>query len=255
MIKSIYPYWSAPKNIRAFTSTRIGGVSKAPYDSLNLGSRTADNLTDVCQNRQRIIEAEHIPSEPYWLNQTHSNKVLDISLIPLQAPSGIINQNEAQADASYTSQAKQVSVVLTADCMPVLFCSIKGDEVAAAHAGWRGLCNGILEETVKKFSCPVNEILAWLGPAISQQKFEVGEEVKQAFEQVDAKASAAFKLINANQQKYLANLYLIAKQRLQAMGILKIFGGDYCTFIEQDKFFSYRRDQTTGRMATMIWFE
>lgn len=256
MIKPIYPYWSAPKNIRAFTTTRIGGVSIAPFDSLNMGSKTGDSYPNVVENRRRIIQSEQIPSEPYWLNQTHSTIVVDISSIKLQLPNSMLDQQTIiEADASYTHQAKQVSVVLTADCMPVLFCSSKGDEVAAAHAGWRGLCNGILENTVSKFSCAPSDIIVWMGPAISAKKFEVGIEVKKQFEKVANEASNAFKLINATQQKYLADLYLIAKQRLTALGITQIFGGDYCTYTEQDKFYSYRREHNTGRMASMIWFE
>ncbi|MCO6545624.1 MAG: peptidoglycan editing factor PgeF [Gilliamella sp.] len=256
MIKSIYPYWTAPKKIHAFTTTRTGGVSLAPFASLNMGNRTGDNSEHIAENLRRIIQAEKIPSEPYWLTQTHSTTVLDISQIALQPPTGNIDPYQTfEADASYTNQPKQVSVVLTADCIPVLFCTTKGDEVAAAHAGWRGLCNGILEETIKKFSSSPSKIIAWMGPAISVKKFEVGIEVKQQFEKVDPKAQEAFKLINPTEQKYLADLYLIAKQRLQAVGVTQIFGGDYCTYIEQDKFFSYRRENKTGRMASMIWFE
>lgn len=255
MIKSIYPYWTAPKNVHALTTTRIGGVSMAPFTSLNMGNRTGDNLTHVAQNRQRVIQAEQIPSEPYWLTQTHSTTVLDISQNPLKTATGNIPNQMVEADGSYTNQPKQVSVVLTADCLPVLFCTTKGDEVAVAHAGWRGLCNGILEETVKKFASPPSNIIAWLGPAISAKKFEVGIEVKEQFENIDHNAKTAFKLINPIEQKYLADLYLIAKQRLQAMGVTKIFGGDFCTYTEQDTFFSYRRESKTGRMASMIWFE
>lgn len=248
MIKSIYPYWPAPSNVRAFTSTRIGGVSLPPFDSLNLGSRTGDDLNNIVENRNRLIQAEKVPSEPYWLNQTHSTTVLDITKVK-----PAINATRFEADGSYTKQANQVSVVLTADCMPVLFCSVKGDQVAAAHAGWRGLCHGILEETAKKFQCNTNEILVWLGPAISAQKFEVGIEVKKQFEEYDANAHHAFKLIEGEQ--YLADLYMIAKQRLNAIGITQIYGGNYCTYTERDLFYSYRRENKTGRMTTMIWFE
>ena len=256
MIKSIYPYWPAPTNIRAFTTTRIDGVSSTPFDSLNLGSRTGDDLNDIVENRRLIISAEKIPSEPYWLNQTHSTTVLDISEIQLQPATGLIGSSERfEADGSYTRQVNQVSVVLTADCMPVLFCSIEGNEVAAAHAGWRGLCHGILEETAKKFYCKASDIIVWLGPAISATKFEVGGEVKKQFEAYDANAHHAFKLIDAKQQKYLADLYMIAKQRLNSIGIKQIYGGNYCTYSERDLFYSYRRENKTGRMATMIWFE
>lgn len=247
MIKSIYPYWPAPSNVRAFTSTRIGGVSLPPFDSLNLGSRTGDDLNNIVENRNRLIQAEKVPSEPYWLNQTHSTTVLDITKVK-----PAINATRFEADGSYTKQANQVSVVLTADCMPVLFCSVKGDQVAAAHAGWRGLCHGILEETAKKFQCNTNEILVWLGPAISAQKFEVGIEVKEQFEEYDKNAHHAFKFIEG--KKYLADLYMIAKQRLNAIGITQIYGGNYCTYTERDLFYSYRRENKTGRMATMIWF-
>lgn len=247
MIKSIYPYWPAPSNVRAFTSTRIGGVSLPPFDSLNLGSQTGDDLNNIVENRSRLIQAEKVPSEPYWLNQTHSTTVLDITKVK-----PAINTTRFEADGSYTKQANQVSVVLTADCMPVLFCSVKGDQVAAAHAGWRGLCHGILEETAKKFQCNTNEILVWLGPAISAQKFEVGIEVKEQFEEYDKNADHAFKFIEG--QKYLADLYMIAKQRLNAIGITQIYGGNYCTYTERDLFYSYRRENKTGRMATMIWF-
>ncbi|OCG16868.1 multi-copper polyphenol oxidoreductase [Gilliamella sp. App6-5] len=256
MIRSIYPYWSAPKNIHAFTSTRTGGISCTPFDSLNIGSQTNDILEHVSENRRRLIQAEQIPSEPYWLYQTHSTTVLDISSIKLQSPTGIADKTQIiEADATYTWQAKQVSVVLTADCMPVLFCSRYGDEVASAHAGWRGLCYGILEETIKKFACPRSDILAWMGPAIGAKKFEVGHEVKTQFEDADPEAKKAFKVVNPTEQKYLADLYLIARQRLNSMGVTKIFGGDYCTYTEQDKFYSYRRENKTGRMASMIWFE
>jgi polyphenol oxidase len=256
MIKSIYPNWPAPQNIRAFTTTRIGGISLPPFGSLNLGSRTGDDLNNIIENRRRIIKGENIPSEPHWLNQTHSTTVLDISKIQVKPATGMIGDTEQlEADGSYTTRANQVSVVLTADCMPVLFCSAEGKQVAAAHAGWRGLCHGILEETAKKFKCNTNEILVWLGPAISVQKFEVGVEVKKQFEEYNQNAHHAFKLIDAKQQKYLADLYMIAKQRLNAIGISQIYGGNYCTHTEHDLFYSYRRENKTGRMATMIWFE
>ena len=256
-IEPIYPNWPAPSRVHAFTTTRKGGVSLAPFDRLNMGSRTGDCLEHVAENRRRVINSLHVPSEPYWLYQTHSIIALDISSSQRQLPAQatIDNQSIIEADATYTCQAQQVSVVLTADCMPVLFCSRTGDEVAAAHAGWRGLCYGILEETIKKFTCPRSDILAWMGPAISANQFEVGIEVKQQFEAKDANASKAFTLIDAAQHKYLSDLYLIARQRMTAAGITQIFGGDYCTYTEKESFYSYRREKKTGRMASMIWFE
>ncbi|MDF7667301.1 peptidoglycan editing factor PgeF [Orbaceae bacterium ESL0727] len=282
----IYPNWPAPTNIHAFTTTRQGGVSLPPFASLNLGSRTGDKQDHVAQNRLHVRQTEKLPSEPYWLYQTHSTTVLDIShyqpqqtqqnclhkinsshkissLHKINSPLKIDEQIKLEADASYTRQEGKVSVVLTADCLPVLFCSRFGDEVAAAHAGWRGLCHGILEATSERFTCPKTAILAWLGPAIGPQQFEVGEEVRQQFIAVDPEASKAFQPILPTSQceskiaekKYLADLYLLARQRLAAVGITDVYGGDHCTYREADKFYSYRRENVTGRMASMIWFE
>lgn len=244
MINVIYPDWPVPNNVKAWTTTRQGGKSAAPYDSLNLGSHIGDNLGNVIENRQHLIESMHIPIEPIWLNQTHSVKVINT-----------MNYQSIDADASYTAKSKAVSVVLTADCLPVLFCSMQGNEVAAAHAGWRGLCDGILENTVNTFRCPPSQIMAWLGPAIGPEKFEVGEEVKLQFTAHDKGASTAFKLINSTEGKYLADLYLLARQRLQQLGIEQVYGGEYCTYSQSELFFSYRREKLTGRMASVIWFE
>ncbi|WVD61199.1 peptidoglycan editing factor PgeF [Orbus mooreae] len=244
MIKAIFPNWSAPSNVRAFTTTRQGGVSAVPYNSLNLGSHVGDSLPDVINNRSKLVTAMQIPEEPIWLNQTHSTRVIDT-----------ICYQTTDADGSYSHQARAVSVVLTADCLPVLFCSKFGNEVAAAHAGWRGLCDGILENTVSRFNCSRSQIIAWLGPAIGPSKFEVGEEVKAQFMAHDSEAEQAFKLIPTSQQKYLANLYLLATQRLQKLGITLIYGGDFCTYSQSDLFYSYRRERETGRMASVIWFE
>lgn len=248
----IEPNWPVARNIHAFTTTRIGGVSLFPFDSLNMGSRVEDDLNAVDENRRRVMLAKQVPSMPYWLHQIHSTNVVELPLIDHM----MTNETEpVQADGAYTSQANQVCAVLTADCMPVLFCSKHGDEVAAAHAGWRGLCHGILEQTVKRFRCAPQDILVWMGPTIGPSKFEVGEEVKQQFEQVDLLASQAFKSIPDKSNKYLADLYLIAKQRLTHLGIELVFGGEHCTFTQSAQFYSYRRNGKTGRMASMIWFE
>jgi len=243
-MKVISPTWPAPHNIRALTTTRQGGVSQVPFSSLNLGSHVGDNIDHVIANRQRVVCANHLPKDPLWLNQTHSTKVINLS-----------DYDSTDADASYVNQAMTVSVVLTADCLPVLFCSLSGDEVASAHAGWRGLCDGILENTVNHFQCAPSQIMAWFGPAIGPQKFEVGAEVKAQFEAHDCNASLAFDLIDCKSQKYLADLYLLARQRLQKLGITQIYGGEYCTYSQTDLFYSYRREKQTGRMASMIWFE
>lgn len=244
---TIYPNWPAPNNIHAFTTTRQGGVSLPPYHSMNLASHVGDNPISVDTNRQRICKQEQVPQALFWLNQIHSTDVVDVSTLTFDHQ--IIN-----ADACYTSNLNRVSVVLTADCLPVLFCSVNGNEVASAHAGWRGLCGGILENTVKYFHCPTSQIMAWLGPAIGPKAFEVGIEVKQQFEVQDPQASVAFQLINSAEQKYLADLYLLAKQRLAHLGISRIYGGEYCTYHQNELFFSYRKSKQTGRMASMIWF-
>lgn len=245
MLNFIYPDWPAPANVHALSTTRQGGFSHAPYDSLNLGGRVGDDSEMVRQNRRLLQTAAALPSEPKWVRQTHSTRVLELELAG--------DYSEIEADGAYTTQANCVSVMLTADCLPILFCSQQGDEVAAAHAGWRGLCQGIIEQTVAKFTCPAEQILAWFGPAIGPTKFEVGAEVKAQFEAVDAQASAAFLLHNVAEQKYLADLYRLAQQRLQALGVRKIYGGRYCTYSDTARFFSYRRAAQTGRIASLIW--
>lgn len=243
-MKVIYPSWPVPTHVHALTTTRQGGISQSPYDFLNLGIHVGDDLNRVIHNRQLLSSALSLPNEPVWLNQIHSTKVLDLA-----------NYQLTDADGSYSNQAKSVSAVLTADCLPVLFCSKQGDEIATAHAGWRGLCNGILENTVRHFNCSASQIMAWLGPAIGPKRFEVGQEVKNQFVDYDADAIKAFVLINASEQKYLADLYLLARQRLQSVGIRQIYGGDYCTYTQSELFYSYRREQQTGRMASLIWFD
>lgn len=245
----IYPNWPAPNNVCALATTRLGGVSLSPYDSLNLGEHVGDKPEDVRKNRELLKQSAGLPNEPFWLQQTHSIHVLN-----LDTDTGLDLSSQA-FDASYSSRPNQISVVMTADCLPVLFCSVKGNEVASAHAGWRGLCNGVLESTVKHFITSPEHILAWLGPAIGPHKFEVGGEVKAQFEKIDPLAHQAFKLTDPVNNKYLADIYLLARQRLIKMGITQIYGGDYCTVSDPIHFFSYRRESTTGRMASLIWFE
>lgn len=240
----IAPHWQAPNNVIALSTARKGGYSLAPYDSFNLGLHVGDEQHLVEKNRQLLIEQGNLPHYPKFLNQIHSTQVIEL-------PN---NDEVINADAAYTNQANQVCLVMTADCLPVLFTTQKGDEVAAAHAGWRGLCEGILENTVAKFSCPKNEIIAWLGPAISQQYFQVGEEILDAFLVHDPHSTQAFIADRTESGKYFADLYQLARFRLNALGINKIFGGEFCTYSGKDKFFSYRRDKQTGRMASLIWF-
>lgn len=243
-MKLIYPTWKVPNSIQAFTTTREGGVSKAPFDSLNVGDHVSDDPQAVQKNRELLANFAKLPQSPVYLNQTHSTRVLRLPLADSQ---------DRNADAVYTDQPNQVCLVMTADCLPVLFCSRDGKEIAAAHAGWRGLCDGMLEATVAEFRCPREEIIVWLGPAISQKAFQVGQEVIDQFCAFDPKAREAFIDDPNTSGKFLGNLYQIARQRLNKLGIQQISGGDYCTATDSAQFFSYRRDGKTGRMATLIW--
>ncbi|MEG9487437.1 peptidoglycan editing factor PgeF [Mannheimia indoligenes] len=244
---NIIPNWNIPKHIHAFTTVRTGGVSKPPFDSFNLGDHVNDSPEDVAQNRALLVEKFHLPQSPLFLTQTHSTRVLELPY----------SGEDIEADAVYTNQPNQVCLVMTADCLPVLFVSKDGEEIAAAHAGWRGLCDGVLEATVEKFQCPSNEISAWLGPAIGAKAFQVGKEVIEQFCAFDPRAEEAFIQDNSTSTsgKFLGNLYQIATQRLNKLGITEISGGEYCTYTQEDLFFSYRRDKQTGRMATLIWKE
>lgn len=244
MISLIQPNWPAPKNIKAYSTTRSGGVSSGAYSSLNLGDHVNDLPDNVLKNRALLRQHTQLPQEPVWLAQVHSTDVVTLNGQPLA---------NNRADAAYSTMTSQICTVMTADCLPVLFCSVAGDEVAAAHAGWRGLCDGVLEETVKHFVTPTHHIMAWLGPAIGPAQFEVGDDVRQAFLQHDSNADSAFKPYKPG--KYLADIYQLARQRLTALSITQIYGGDFCTFTESEQFFSYRRDKVTGRMASLIWIE
>ncbi len=239
----IQPDWPAPTPIKALSTTRLGGISQPPYDSLNLGLHVNDDHDKVLNNRRWLTRSAGLPSSPLWLEQVHGTRVIDAN----DWHAGI------EADALFSRQAGQVCPVMTADCLPVLFCDDDGKMVAAAHAGWRGLLNGVLENTVSQFSCSANKILAWLGPAIGPQQFEVGSEVFDTFCSHSAAAGQAFRPHRSGH--YLADIYLLARQRLNRLGVDKIYGGEHCTVAEADQFFSYRRDGETGRMASLIWIE
>lgn len=242
---ALYPNWQAPKNIRALTTFRDGGVSLAPFDSFNLGAHVGDDQNAVQTNRTLLVEKFGLPQFPLFLNQTHSTRVIELPYAG----------DDLNADATYSNQPNQVCLVMTADCLPVLFCSKNGDEVAAAHAGWRGLCDGVLEQTVKAFKCDPSEIMAWFGPAIGPKAFQVGQDVVEQFVAQDPQAREAFVADPESADKFLGNLYQIATQRLNKLGISQISGGEHCTYFEAERFFSYRRDDKTGRMASLIWFE
>lgn len=238
----IVPDWPAPSCVHAACTTRIGGVSKAPWSSLNLGKHVGDNPEDVVKNRALLGQWAGPGARSFgWLNQVHGT---DVAELP--------RTGHITADASFTSQPGNVCVVMTADCLPVLFCNPSSGRVAAAHAGWRGLCNGVLERTVEHLGNP-GGVLAWLGPAIGPEQFEVGAEVREAFLLTDSQAAEAFVPSPRHSGRYLSNLYELARQRLALAGVLQVYGGDFCTVADGDRFFSYRRDGQTGRMASLIF--
>ncbi|HZX30235.1 MAG TPA: peptidoglycan editing factor PgeF [Rhodocyclaceae bacterium] len=237
----IFPNWPAPPGVRAVQTTRKGGISAVPYDSLNLGDHVGDDPGAVEANRRRL--AEIVLAEPVWLKQVHGVMVADAD----DAVAG------CEADAAVSRRPGRACVVMTADCLPVLLCDRAGTVVAAAHAGWRGLAAGVIEATVAAMGRPGDELLAWLGPAIGPDAFEVGDEVRAAFVAHDPLAAAAF--VPGAPGKWLADICLLARQRLVALGIHDVWGGGQCTVADSDRFFSYRRDGVTGRMGTFIWLE
>lgn len=248
----IVPDWlsEAPPNIGACTTERARGASRAPYDDgaggggLNLGSHVGDRSEHVDKNR--LLLRSLLPAEPAWLSQVHGVKVVDAARA-VDAP---------EADASVTSERGVVCAILTADCLPVLFCDLGGRVVGAAHAGWRGLAAGVLENTVAGMrAAGAGEILAWLGPAIGPGQFEVGEDVLQAFIERDAGASAAFEPLADRKGKYLADIYRLARNVLAGVAVTRVTGGDCCTVSSRERFYSYRRDGVTGRMASLIWIK
>ena len=236
----IIPDWPSPANVKAIQTTRLGGYSVAPHGSLNLGLHVQDDGLAVAKNRKLL--SDYLPSEPVWLNQVHGVEVID-------ATKSLCVQD---ADASFSKNKNVVCVTMTADCLPVLLCNQQGTAVASIHAGWRSLCDGVIEATIKMMGVEPEELMAWLGPAIGPDAFEVGSEVREAFIAQDAQADQAFK---AYGDKWLGDLYGIAKQRLNKQGLNKIYGGGECTYSNPSRYFSFRRDGLTGRMATMIWFE
>lgn len=238
----ISPDWPAPANVRAISTTRRGGVSAAPYDSLNLGDHVGDNPQDVAANRQIVVEQLGLPATPCWLQQVHGTRVVRAD-----------ECRGAEADGAFTDTAGVVCAVMTADCLPILLCDRAGERVAALHAGWRGLVGGVVESGVGAMAREGDELLAWLGPAIGPARFEVGEEVRTAFLAHHENAVSAFRPSPGG--RWLADLYELARQRLTGCGVQEITGGGFCTYDEKERFFSYRREPVTGRSATLIWRE
>ena len=244
MIECLYPDWPAPPPVRAAITTRSGGVSGRPWDSLNLAEHVGDDPAHVAENRRRLRAALALPAEPFWLHQVHGCDVAD---------AGPGEGESCAADASATSRRGAVCAVLTADCLPVLFCNRRGDWVAAAHAGWRGLAAGVLEQTVARAPGAPADLLAWLGPAIGPLAFEVGHEVREVFVADDPGAARCFAPSPAG--RWLADLCGLARRRLARAGVGWAGGGDLCTFADARRFFSFRRDGATGRMASLIWLQ
>ncbi|APB98791.1 peptidoglycan editing factor PgeF [Polynucleobacter asymbioticus] len=247
----LLPQWKTPHRVHAKISTRNGGLSQAPYDSLNLGLHVGDSMKAVLANRTLV--AQCLPAEPLWLDQTHSTVVST----PVKRKTN--TAMPIAADAIVTNIPNEVLAIMTADCLPVLFASSSGTEVGAAHAGWRGLCSGVLENTAHELlalnpQLKPQDLVTWMGPAIGPKRFEVGQDVLDSF-----KAShipfpeEAFKSIADRPGKYLADIYALARSRLHAFGITQIYGGDFCTVSESEQYFSYRRDGVTGRFASFIW--
>jgi len=242
----ITPDWPAPTKVRAFSTTRLGGQSQPPYDSFNLAQHVGDKPDAVSANRQHLRKLAGYSDEPAWLEQVHGNTVINATHA----------DKPVKADASFTTATNTTCVVMTADCLPVLFCDKQGKGVAAAHAGWRGLAAGVLEATLERLceelACPASHILAWMGPAIGPAAFEVGGEVRDTF---IAQHDVASAFIETDSQHWLMDIYAVARHRLGCAGVEDISGGQYCTFTDKEQFFSYRRENQCGRMASLIWLE
>lgn len=247
MLPLITPNWSAPTHIKAFSTTRLGGVSEGAYHGLNLGLHVSDDVQHVLENRQLLCSELSLASPFCWLNQTHSTQLLKIVSDTAQ---------QIEADAAWSDQAQQVCVVMTADCLPVLITDKKGSFVCAIHAGWRGLCDGIIEQSLTQI-CAQRDIdsrdcLVWLGPCIGKTAFEIGAEVREQFIAKDALAVEAF---TVHKDRYLADLHQLARLRLAPFNVAEITSSEHCTYSDELRFYSYRRDGQTGRLATLIYID
>jgi len=243
----IFPNWPAPDNVKAVMTTRWGGVSQAPFATMNLGTHVDDVPGDVSDNRAILRQALKLPNEPLWLNQVHGTQIANHAK----------NKSGDDADAVISHKSGDICSIMTADCLPVLFCSTRGDVVAGAHAGWRGLQSGILEKCVESMGCDTDQLLVWLGAAIGPEAFEVGDEVREAFISVYPESASAFVLKDKRKRKWMADIYKLARVHLGQAGIKEgnIYGGEYCTYKDEVRFYSYRREARTGRMVSLIWLD
>lgn len=235
--------WPAPANIKAMTTTRLNGASQGAYASFNVASHVADNTEHVAENRRLLRERLSLPAEPLWLDQVHGNHVYQADQ----------PNTSRQADAVTTQQIDAICAILTADCLPLLLCNQQGTEVAAIHAGWRGLASGVIDKTVECMSSTSAELMVWLGPAIGPRAFEVGPEVQQQFCVQQTDSQQAFK--PSGKDRYFADIYQLARLNLARLGVRQIYGGEYCSYSDSEHFYSYRRDGQTGRMASLIWIQ
>lgn len=242
MIDVIQANWPAPPHVRAFTTTRIGGFSLAPFDTFNLATHVGDSKSDVIQNRDLLIRKKNLPHAPLWLEQSHTTTVVSADIAYEAYP---------VADASYSFLRERVCAVLTADCLPLLICDTQGTQVAAIHAGWRGLAQGIVPATIAKLTAHPKDILVWMGPAIGSQAFEVKDDVRDMF--LDAKSGKPEHFKEISKGCYLADMFAMARYQLAKCGVEQVFGGEYCTYTDTERFYSYRRQNVTGRMASLIW--
>lgn len=238
----LLPDWPAPANVRSLFTTRVGGFSASPFDGFNLGDHVGDDPAAVARNRA-LLE-ERLPARPCWLKQVHGTRVVDAG-----------SARGEEADASVALRSGEVCVVMVADCLPVLFCDARGSRVAAAHAGWRGLAGGVLESTIAALGCPAADLMAWLGPAIGPEAFEVGPEVRETFLAHSPRAASAFRAGEGD--RCYADLFTLARLRLEALGLAPaaIHGGGLSTVADPRRFYSFRRERETGRMAALIWLD
>lgn len=244
----IVPDWPAPGHVRSASTLRQGGASGGRYASLNLGAHVGDHPAAVLENRRRLRAALKLPTEPFWLNQVHGVAVAHPAWRTGRPPTADVAVYNAVSGGQ-----PGVCAVLTADCLPVLFCDRAGTRIAAAHAGWRGLAAGVLASAVHSLGVPGDQLLAWIGPAIGPTAFEVGDDVVQAFTSVHPEAQPAF--VRNARGRWQADLFMLAKQELKRLGVVDVYCGNRCTVSEPESFFSYRRDGQTGRMATLIWLD